>query len=112
MIEQDHCVYLKRSKARFLILTLYVDDILMASNDKKLVSETKVWLSSQFDMKDMGEAAYVLGVMILRDCSRRILGLSLETYVRKVLEHFNMSKAKPLIHLSLRTTALALKIVQ
>ena len=60
MIEQDHCVYLNRSKTGFLILTLYVDDILMASNDKKLVSETKVWLSSQFDMKDMGEAAYVL----------------------------------------------------
>src|SRR5438270_549399 len=96
MIEQDHCVYLKRSKVGFLILTLYVDDILMASNDKKLISETKVWLSSQFDMKDMGKAAYVLGVKILRDRSRRTLGLSQETYVRKVLERFNMSKAKPI----------------
>src|SRR5436189_933923 len=94
MIEQDHCVYLKRSKAGFLILTLYVDDILTTSNDKKLVSETKVWLSSQFDMKDMGEAAYVLGVKILRNRSRRTLGLSQETYVRKVLERFNMSKGQ------------------
>src|SRR3954465_11712002 len=96
MIEQDHCVYLKRSKAGFLILTLYFDDILMASNDKKLVSETKVWLSSQFDMKNMGEAAYVFGVKILRDRSRRTLGLSQETYVRKVLECFNMSKTNPI----------------
>src|SRR4051812_819262 len=95
MIEQDHCVSLKRSKVGFLILTLYVDDILMAYNDKKLVSETKVWLSSQFDMKDMGEAAYVLGVMILQDHSRWTLGLSQETYVRKVLECFSISKAKP-----------------
>ena len=69
-------MYLKCSKEGFLISTLYVDDILIASNDKKLVSETKVWLSSQFDMKDMGEAAYVLGVKILRDHSRRTLGLS------------------------------------
>src|SRR5436189_6313179 len=96
MIEQDHCVYLKRSKAGFLILTLYVDDILMASNDKKLVEETKVWLSSQFDMKDMGEAAYVLRVKILRDRSRRTLGLSQETYLKKVLERFKMDKAKPI----------------
>src|SRR3954466_11548021 len=66
MIEQDHCVHLKRSKAGFLILTLYADDILMSSEDKKLVSETKVRLSSQFDMKHMGEAAFVLGVKILQ----------------------------------------------
>src|SRR5438045_2667731 len=96
MIEHNHCVYLKRSKAGFLILTLYLDDILMASNDKKLVSETKVWLSSQFVLKDMDEAAYVLGVKILRDHSRRTIGLSQETCVRKVLEYFNTSKAKPI----------------
>src|SRR5438270_2031955 len=57
MIEQDHYEYLKRSKARFLILTLYVDNMLMASNDKKWVFETKIWISSQFDKKDMVEAA-------------------------------------------------------
>ena len=96
MIEQDHCVYLKQSKSGFLILTLYVVDILMASNDKRLVSETKAWLSSQFDMKDMGDAAYVLGVKILRDRSRRTLGLSQETYIKKVLERFNMANAKPI----------------
>src|SRR4051812_26464123 len=48
----------------------------MASNDKKLIEESKVWLSSQFDMKDMGETAYILGIKILRDCSRQTLGLS------------------------------------
>src|SRR4051812_42460574 len=111
MIEQDHCAYLKRSKAGFLILTLYANDILMASNDKKLVSETKVRLSSQFDMKDMGEAAYVLSVKILRDRSREILGLSQETYVRKVLERFNTSKAKPIDTPIIKIMALVLKIV-
>ena len=48
-----------------MILILYVDDIVIASNDKKLISEIKVWLSSQFDMKDMSETAYVLSVKIL-----------------------------------------------
>src|SRR4051812_49715967 len=45
-------------------------------------------------MKDMGEAAYVLGVKILWDHSRRTLGLSQETYLKKVLERFKMDKAK------------------
>src|SRR5436190_5112221 len=81
----------------------------MASKDKKLVSETKVWLSSQFDMKDMSEAAYVLGVKILRDRSRWTLGLSQETYVRKVLERFNMSKAKPIDTPIIKNHGLSLK---
>ena len=59
----------------------------------------------------MCEAVYVLGVKILRDRSRRTLGVLQETYLRKVLEHFNTTKAKPIEHLSLRTKALTLKIV-
>lgn len=66
MIEEDHCVYVKRSKDKFMILSLYVDNILLAGNDKVLVITIKEWLSSNFEM-DMGEAAYILGVKIERD---------------------------------------------
>jgi hypothetical protein len=41
-----------------------VDDILLASNDVRLIQETKGILSSNFDMKDLGEASYVLGIQI------------------------------------------------
>src|SRR4051812_15978307 len=81
----------------------------MASNNKKLVSETKAWISSPFDMKDMGEAAYVLGVKILQDRSRWTLGLSQETYVRKILERFNVSKAKPIDTPVIKNHGLSLK---
>jgi hypothetical protein len=40
----------------------YVDDILLAANDKVFLFETKRMLSSHFDMKDLGEAFYVLGI--------------------------------------------------
>ena len=83
MVEEDHCVYVKRSKKSFLILSLYVDDILLAGNDKLMIETTKEWLSSTFDMKDMGEASYVLGVKIVRDRSKRLLSLSQETYIKK-----------------------------
>ncbi|KAK2989434.1 hypothetical protein RJ640_018752 [Escallonia rubra] len=53
-------------------------------NDMGMIIATKEWLSSNFDMKDMGEANYVLGVKILRDRSNKILGLSQETYIRKI----------------------------
>lgn len=41
MIEEDHCVYIKRSKDIFLILSMYVDDILLAGNDKEMIVATK-----------------------------------------------------------------------
>jgi hypothetical protein len=96
VIEEDHCVYTKRSKGSFIILSLYVNDILLASNDTEMIVATKEWLSSNFEMKDMGEADYILGVKIFRDRSKKILGLSQQTYVKKVLERFQMSDCKPI----------------
>ena len=94
VLNEDHCVYIKTSKDGFVILSLYVDDILLTGNHKAFIESTKRWLSINFDMKDMGEASYVLGVKITRDRSKRLLALSQETYVRKVLERFNMTNCK------------------
>ena len=86
MIEDNHCVYVKWSKSNFLILSLYVDDILLAGNDKEMIIATQGWISSKFEMKDIGEGSYMLGVKILRDLFRKLFGLSQETYIKKILK--------------------------
>ena len=96
MIKEDHCVYVKRSKGSFIILSLYVDDILLVDNDMEIIIATKEWLSSNFKMKDMGEADYILGVKIPMDRSKKLLGLSQQTYIKKVLECFQMHNCKPI----------------
>jgi hypothetical protein len=58
---EDNILYVKFNMGKFIFLILYVDDILLASNDVRLIHETKDILSSNFDMKDLGEASYVLG---------------------------------------------------
>jgi hypothetical protein len=70
---------------------LYVDDILLASNDLGLLHETKRFLFDNFEMKDLGDASFVLGIEIHHDRSRGILGLSQKSYISRVLERFNMS---------------------
>ena len=45
-------------------------------------------------MKDLGEAAYILGIKIYRDRSRRLIGLSQSTYLEKVLKKFKMDQSK------------------
>ena len=62
MIEEDCCVYLKCSKKSVLILSLYVDNILIVGNDMDSIVAIKKWLSSTFEMKDMGEAHFVHGI--------------------------------------------------
>ena len=73
-----------------------MDDIILAGNDTEIIVITKGWLSSTFETNEMGEANYVLGVKILRGRSRKLLGLSQETYVKKVLEQFRMHNSKPI----------------
>ena len=94
MIDEDHCVYTKWSNGSFVILSLYLDDILLAKNDMDMIVAVKKWLSSNFEMKDMVEAIYVLGVKILRDWSKSILGLSQETYIKTILEKFQIQSCK------------------
>ena len=81
MIEEDHCVYIKRSKDKFVILSLYIDDILITGNDVEHVKEVKGWLSSNFEMTDMGEVVCLLGVKISRDRSKKLLSLLQEAYI-------------------------------
>ena len=45
-------------------------------------------------MKDLGEAAYILGIKIYRDRSKRLIGLSQSTYLDKVLNRFKMEQSK------------------
>lgn len=59
-----------------------MDDILLAYNDKKFLLKIKDWLSTTFEMNDMGEAAYVFGVKISRDWERGILALLQEPYMK------------------------------
>ena len=47
-----------------VFLIHYVDDILLIGNDVGTLSLVKVWLSTQFDMKDLGEANHILGIML------------------------------------------------
>ena len=46
-------------------------------------------------MKDIGPAKKILGMEISRDGKSRLLFLSQENYIKKVLHHFNMHDAKP-----------------
>ena len=55
-------MYMKVSGSNCIFLVLYVDDILLSTNDTDLLVETKHLLFSHFYRKDIREASYVLGI--------------------------------------------------
>nr|GEX18111.1 hypothetical protein [Tanacetum cinerariifolium] len=63
----EPCVYLKASGSYIAILILYVDDILLMGNNIPMFQDVKSYLGRSFAMKDLGQAAYILGIKIYRD---------------------------------------------
>ncbi|KAJ9566849.1 hypothetical protein OSB04_002815 [Centaurea solstitialis] len=92
--EFEPCVYTKFSGSIVTFLVLYVDDILLIGNDIPTLQSVKAWLSKCFQIKDLGEAAYILGIKIYRNRSRRLIGLSQGTYIDKLLKRFRMDESK------------------
>jgi hypothetical protein len=91
---EEPCVYKKVSGSIDVFLVLYVDDILLIGNDILRIEAVKSSLRKSFSMKDLGEAAYILGIKIYRDRSKRLIGLSENAYIDKILNWFNMQDSK------------------
>ena len=93
--ELDPCVYFKKlPSGEFVILLLYVNDMLVAGTNKRIVNELKEKLASKFAMKDLGAAKKILGMTITRDRKKREITLSQKQYIDKVVERFGMADAK------------------
>ena len=96
MTEEDHYIYVKMSKDNFVISSLYMDDILLAGNNIEFVQIIKEQLLLNFEMKDISEASYILELKIYKDCSIKLLALSQESYIRRILAKIKMDKCKPM----------------
>jgi hypothetical protein len=73
---EEPYIYKKVSESAVVFLVLYVDDILLIGNDIPMLKVVKSSLRNSFSMKDLGEAAYILGINIYGDRSNRLIRLS------------------------------------
>jgi hypothetical protein len=91
---EEHCIYKKVSGSTIVFLVLYVYDILLIENDILMLEAVKYSLRKSFSMKDLGEPAYILGIKIYRDRSKRLFGLSQDAYIDKILNRINMQDSE------------------
>ncbi|GJS17995.1 copia protein [Tanacetum coccineum] len=76
------------------IIKAFLDHQIKKGNNIPMLQDVKSLLGKCFTMKDLGEAAYILGIKIYRDRSRRIIGLSQNAYIDKILKWFKMDASK------------------
>ena len=69
---------------------LYVDNILLLSNGIDILLETKSFFLKNFEIKDLGDTSFMIGIEIQRGRTCGILGLSQKAYIDKVLDGCDM----------------------
>ncbi len=90
----EPCLYFRHKENKIVIIVLYEDDLLIAGNSRSVLDDVKKELSSQYKMKDLGEAKEFLGICITRDRGQNVLRIDQSLYAYKILERFHMENAK------------------
>lgn len=90
----DPCIYFAWKNNTIMLLSVYVDDILISSKDVKWINDIKCQLREDFDIKDLGKANYCLGIEI--DQNSKGVTICQQGYIRDIIKNFNMVDAKPL----------------
>lgn len=87
------CLYYWRKQDQFVLVLLYVDDILLTGNCKDKINETKRRISQEFKMKHLGEPKRFLGIEIERDRRKGALYLSQRDLIQSVIRKFKLKQA-------------------
>lgn len=79
-------------QSRIVLIYLYVDDLIITGDATYLIKEIKKQMSQVFEMKNLGELRYCLGLEIWRDSGQTFP--SQGKYVKGLLERFRMDQCK------------------
>ena len=94
--EADPCLYIKRRGKSILVVLLWVDDLIICGNDRKAIDWFKKAISERFNMKDLGDLSWILGMEIQRDRSARTMRITQRAYINTLLKRFGMLECKPI----------------
>ncbi|XP_022032267.1 uncharacterized mitochondrial protein AtMg00810-like [Helianthus annuus] len=89
----DHSMFVMTKDTVFIVLLVYVDDIIISGNCSKQVNNIKLLLKSKFFIKDLGKLQYFLGIEVIRDSTS--LCLTQRKYCLDLLAEFGMTGCKP-----------------
>lgn len=91
---QDPCLFTCEKDGKCVIIAVYVDDMIMASDDEEWMNEIKQFLSNSFEIKDLGRINRCLGIEFSQD-ENCCVSLKQKLYTEDILRRFNMDNCNP-----------------
>ncbi len=94
MLDADHSLYVRKSDEGIVVITIYVDDLIVGGDNEKEVEHVKSLLKQKFDMKDLGELKFFLGIEVIR--MPKGIWLLQQQYALDMLSKYGMVGYKPI----------------
>jgi len=89
----DPCVYINKETG--IIIAMWVDDLIIFGRDMTHINVLKSALKAEYEMKDIGELTYFLGIQVHRDRQQKLIHIDQSGYIRMILERYGMQDSKP-----------------
>ncbi|MBP1527254.1 MAG: hypothetical protein H9Q66_04970, partial [Spiroplasma ixodetis] len=93
--EYQPCIFMWRKEGKFVIMLIYVDDILIVGNSSSKINQTKDILNKEFEISNLGSPEKFLGIEISHDVENSRLMLSQREFILKMLKKFKMEECNP-----------------
>ena len=90
----DHSLYVCKSDVEIVPITIYVDDLIIVGDSETKIEHVKGLLKEEFEMKDLGELRYFLGIEVIRTADG--IWLSQRQYALDMLSKYGMADCKPI----------------
>lgn len=91
----DSCIYVRRNQKSIVIVAVYVDDLLIFSNNDVWKNELKKNLMMNFSMKDLGKVSGCLGLRIVHNREAGTIKMDQSSYIEEILRRFKMTDCNP-----------------
>jgi len=90
------CLYIKKEAGKIILIVLvYVDDMAVAGPNGTHIVSFKSALAEKFDITDMGELRFMLGILVTHDREKQLIYLSQSAYIHQILNRFGIRDAIP-----------------
>ena len=94
MASADHSLYVRKIDRGIVIIVIYVDDLIVGGDNLDEIDHVKGLLKLKFDMKDLGDLRYFLGIKIIRTPDG--IWMSQRQYAVDMLSKYGMADCKPI----------------
>lgn len=93
-LNSNPCIYVYKEGEDIVLVAIYVDDLMVASNNPRKLRQLKTELSKSFEMKDLGLLNFCLGIEFKQDTESGEISMTQSKYVREILNPFDMENCK------------------